>query len=256
MTFGKSLEQSTNSNQIRCDLLNGQVGTLKGYDCAKCKNKGFIYIIEQPKDYPNGLIVARTCECVHIRESVRALQDSGLAEIVKHYTFDKIETPTDLYKQLKSNALDYVVNGGGKWWFIGGQSGLGKTMLCTAITYELIKKAIPTRYMVWDSELTDIKNQMASNGDFSVKLEEFKRIPLLYIDDLAKFEPTQFEKKIMFEIINYRYVNSLRTIISSERTMAELQQLDEAIGSRVMEKCDKYCYSVKRDKTLNWRNLK
>lgn len=254
MECGKNLELSFNESRLR--TLNNQQGTLTGYDCDKCKNKGYVYVLQNVEGYENGLIVAVPCECQNIRASLKLLKDSGLEECVKNYTFDKYKTPTQFYVDLKNNALDYVVNGLNKWFFIGGQSGLGKTMICSAIIYELLKKAIPTRYMVWDTAMTEIKNQMAQNGDFSIKLEEYKRIELLYIDDLLKFEPTNFEKKILFEIINFRYMNNLRTIISSEKTMCELQAIDEAIGSRIFEKCDKYCYSIKKDKSKNWRNRK
>lgn len=254
MEQDKNLELSF--NDLKLKIANNEKGTLTGYDCEKCKNKGFVYEIEKTKEYPSGIIVVKPCDCQNIRMSLNILKESGLQDIATNYTFDKFETPTQFYVDLKNNALDYLANGTNKWFFIGGQSGFGKTMLCTAIVLELIKKAIPTQYVVWESVMGEVKKQMAQNGDFSVKLEELKRIKLLYIDDLFKFEPSNFEKRMLFEIINFRYLNNLRTIISSEKTMNDFQEIDEAIGSRIFEKCGKYCYSIKKDKSKNWRNRK
>lgn len=41
----------------------------------------------------------------------------------------------------------------------------------------------------------------------------------------------------MFEIINYRYLNSKAIIVSSELTQNRLLDFDEAVGSRIIEMC-------------------
>lgn len=54
----------------------------------------------------------------------------------------------------------------------------------------------------------------------------------------------------------YRGPNpELVTIISSERTIGELSQIDEAIAGRIAEraKAAGYCLSIKRDPARNWR---
>lgn len=62
----------------------------------------------------------------------------------------------------------------------------------------------------------------------------------------------------MFEIINYRYLNSKAIIVSSELTQDRLLDFDEAIGSRIIEMCKSRIgeaigiennYRLKREKT-------
>ena len=63
-------------------------------------------------------------------------------------------------------------------------------------------------------------------------------MPFLVVDDLFKGREVvnQWPKEIMFEILNYRYLNLLPTVISSERKPLDLLGVDQAIGSRIIER--------------------
>jgi DNA replication protein DnaC len=65
-----------------------------------------------------------------------------------------------------------------------------------------------------------------------------KQVDVLYWDDLFKppKEPTSFEIDIAFEVLNFRYLNLKPTIISSERLPDGLCTIDEALGSRILER--------------------
>ena len=54
---------------------------------------------------------------------------------------------------------------------------------------------------------------------------------------LLNGKTTESDINIMFEIINYRYLNSKAIIISSELTQDRLLDFDEAVGSRIIEMC-------------------
>ena len=60
---------------------------------------------------------------------------------------------------------------------------------------------------------------------------------ILVIDDLFKNGAADADVRIIFEILNYRYLNRLPIIISSEMVSFELLDIDEAIGSRIREMC-------------------
>ena len=45
------------------------------------------------------------------------------------------------------------------------------------------------------------------------------------------------DKRIIFEIINYRYFKGSPIIISSECSMKQIIELDEIIGTRILEMC-------------------
>ena len=75
---------------------------------------------------------------------------------------------------------------------------------------------------------------------------------VLYIDDLFKGKITESDINIMYEIINYRYINRLPVIVSTELFLNDLIECDEAIGSRIMELCKGNLISF-REKELNYR---
>lgn len=54
---------------------------------------------------------------------------------------------------------------------------------------------------------------------------------------LQNGKTTESDINIMFEIINYRYLNSKAIIVSSELTQDRLLDFDEAVGSRIIEMC-------------------
>lgn len=83
---------------------------------------------------------------------------------------------------------------------------------------------------------------------------------MLFIDDFFKDDnPTKADIQNAFEIINARYTNNKTiTLISSERTVDELKQIDEAIASRIFEMADfgEYAISVGRQQERNYRFFK
>ena len=57
------------------------------------------------------------------------------------------------------------------------------------------------------------------------------------VDDLLKGKYTESDINIMCELINYRYLKRLPVIISTEKTQRQLLDVDEALGSRIIEMC-------------------
>ena len=78
---------------------------------------------------------------------------------------------------------------------------------------------------------------------------------MLLIDDLFKGSVTDSDKSIIFEIIDYRYFNQKPLIISTEKTCEELLNIDEAIGSRIIEMSNGYIVENKGLKS-NYRLFK
>ena len=57
---------------------------------------------------------------------------------------------------------------------------------------------------------------------------------------------------IMYEIVNYRYFKNLPILTTSEKTVDDLIEIDEAIGSRLYEMSKNYLAEMVGDK-LNYR---
>ena len=252
--------------QMKADAYNKQEGnlhTLDGYNCDKCKNKGYIAFVKDCGMYYSETLME--CKCMTVRAAINRLKRSGLKNIVKDYTLKKYEVREQWQASLKEAAERFIGEDvKNHWFFIGGQSGAGKTHLCTAIAVHYIKAGYDMRYMLWMDEITRIK-PLANTEEHNTLMDELKKAKVLYIDDLFKMgkddqgnvkNPTAADVAHAFEILNYRYINpDLITIISSERTIAELCQIDEALAGRISErtKAEGYCLNIKRNPERNWR---
>jgi hypothetical protein len=57
----------------------------------------------------------------------------------------------------------------------------------------------------------------------------------------------------MFEIINYRYLNYLPIIVSSEFSIESLLAFDEGVSSRIYEMSKDYTVEIEKDIRNNYR---
>lgn len=253
--------------QFKVDSYNETEGNLHltdGYNCALCKNRGMIAKLEHNAIYGYGIEVLAKCKCHKARNALARLNRSGLGNVVQKYTFDNYQTPEEWHRQIKEAALRFC-EGKASCLFIGGQSGAGKTHICTAITVHFIRQGKESLYMVWPEELPKIQAVVNDPAAYEVKMNELKNADVLYIDDLFKHgkdecgrvkDPTAAEVHRAFEIINARYNNPERiTIISSERTLLELHEIDAAIAGRIaeMSKEKGFCFNLRPDDKKNWR---
>ena len=251
--------------QFKVDGLNNTIGNRNeedGYDCPICKNKGIIYKLVDCGDGTYSHCAA-DCKCAEIRKSIMRMKRSGLKDIIKDYTFEKFLDTEPWQKAIKSAAMDFAKNPDG-WFALCGQSGAGKTHLCTAICREFLLSGKKVVYMLWRDEIVKIK-EAAQSGDSSLQdiLEKYKNADVLYIDDLFKTGKDKFDAIVKpsvadinyaFEIINYRYNNpKLLTIISSELSEEELLDIDEAIGGRIYEKAKTFTIAKNRDRNYRIR---
>ena len=159
--------------------------------------------------------------------------------------------------------MDYAKNPEG-WFYLGGQSGCGKTHLCTAICREFLLEGKQVIYMLWRDDIAKIKGFATDPEERQKLMERFKTAEVLYIDDLFKTgknpdgydpKPTAADINAAFEIINYRYCNpKLLTIISSELNEDELMDIDEAVGGRIFERSKSF--SIAKDRSRNYRMRK
>lgn len=245
--------------KMRVDTLNATHGELTGYDCPKCLNRGFSAVLRN-----DGSYFIRDCTCKPIRRCIRHMEQSGLSKSIRELTFDAYTTESPWQENLKSAAMTYAKDPKG-WFMIGGQSGCGKSHLCTAICRELLLREIPLMYMPWRDTVAKLKAMAFDHPDRQALLEQCKNAEFLYIDDLFKTGrsaegstfPTQADINLAFEILNHRYTNRLPTILSSEILPMDLTDIDEATGSRVIEMCGKNVFSVSpsRDKNYRIRNV-
>lgn len=264
----KSTEEDDEARARRqADAFNEAPGSLNkedGYDCPFCKNKGMIQRAVYHEDVKYWATATHNCSCLAKRKAVRDKKESGL-NASGRYTFASYNDEEQWQKRIKNAALAFVDDlDSGHWFFIGGQSGSGKTHITTALTNACIERGRRAKYMKWGEEITRIKGLIASDpAQYQIALNVLKSVPVLLIDDLFKggrndaggFKPpTEADIKGAFDIINARYNDPHSiTIISSERGINDIVNLDAAIGGRIAERAKDYIFNIPNNSRLNYR---
>lgn len=238
----------------KVDSYNNSIGHLNeidGYDCQICKNRGFISYLDE-----NNYEVHKYCECHKTRNMLNEAKKSGLGNILTKYTFDKFEALEDWQINLKNKAKAFCSDDMAKWFFVGGQVGSGKTHICTAICDYYIKAGKLVNYMLW-AEVSKKLKAIANDKSYQDLINKYKEVEVLYIDDFFKTKqgetPTNADLNIAFELINHRLINDRMTIISSEKTLDEMIDYDEATMSRIFQSSGIYNINIKKDLKKNYR---
>ena len=241
----------------------GKLHEEDGYNCSVCLNKGDIWkAFEYRPGWWNHC--STECKCMEVRRTIHRMKKSGLKDVIRDYTFDKYEATAEWQRVLKSAAMEYSKHPDG-WFFIGGQSGCGKTHLCTAICREFLLIGQRVVYMLWRDDVAKIKSLALEAEEREGMFDRFKKADVLYIDDLFKMgnapdggkqRPTSADINVAFEIINYRYNNHLATLVSSEWSEDELLDIDEATGGRIFERAGANGFSIAPDRSRNYRTRK
>lgn len=253
---------SLTSQYRRIDLLHMQAktvnessGNLPGYDCPKCKNRGYSMEIRD-----NERLVSVECSCMSIRQCVRRMEASGLKNVIRDLVFDKFVAEHEWQQKIKAGAKRFADDPKGFLLFCG-QPGSGKTHLCTAVCRELLLRGMDVEYVPWRDEISQLKSLSFDSEKRAEKMERLKKCTVLYIDDFFKAargsdgmaNPTKADVGLAFEILNPRYQSGAVTIISTEKTLQELVAIDEALGSRIAERSRGHMFEIRKDASRNYR---
>jgi DNA replication protein DnaC len=120
-----------------------------------------------------------------------------------------------------------------------------------AIGAALLNKNIPVVYMPYLEAMRELKANV-NDDEYYLKLSSrYCNAKLLIIDDLFKDKVrngqlirgaslNEADIKHILPIINFRYLNHLPTVYSSECTPQILINLDEASAGRILEPCNNH----------------
>lgn len=223
-------------------------------------------IIEEkgyPKDYlevkyycplceDTGFYDSKLCEC-HINLLKKlAYEEAGKKSPLKFCRFDDFRL--DYYPDEIDSAYDasprYIMSGifdfcteyaktfdtSSPSVFMQGETGLGKTHLSLAIAGEVISKGYNVLYNSAQNIFNELQRERfgktETNGAFEAMVLE---CDLLIIDDLGAEFSTQFTNAALYNIINTRINTGLPTIISSNLSLSEIENLyTKRISSRLI----------------------
>lgn len=116
---------------------------------------------------------------------------------------------------------------------LSGDYGCGKTHLAAAIANEICKRGGTALFVVVPDLLDHLRATFApgSTVSYDQRFDETRRAPVLVLDDLGTENATPWAREKLFQIIDYRYVAKLPTIITIHREA----EIDARIQSRIFD---------------------
>ncbi len=121
-----------------------------------------------------------------------------------------------------------------KWLVFTGGYGAGKTHLAAAIANAQADQGYETMFVVVPDLLDHLRAAFSpdSRTSFDQRFEEVRATSLLVLDDLGTESATPWAREKLYQIINYRYVARIPTIIT---TTLSPKAFDQRIYTRISD---------------------
>lgn len=137
----------------------------------------------------------------------------------------------------KAAAKDFAERPSG-WLMLAGPVGCGKTHLAAGVANYRVRTGEPVFFVVVPDLLDHLRATYApqSSITYDTLFDNIKNTSLLILDDLGgshTASPWAAEK--LFQLINYRYIARLPTIVTTVFDGAQMAEISQAIASRLWD---------------------
>jgi DNA replication protein DnaC len=194
-------------------------------------------------DHPDfGKIQICTCREGQLKKQVReGLYKLSNLEELAHLTFDNFEprgqiglgpAQADSLERAFNHARQFAAKLEG-WLVLQGPYGCGKTHLAAAVANFVVDIGVPTLFLTVPDLLDNLRFSYNNpQATFEERFEDIRKVPLLIMDDFGTENATSWAQEKLFQILNYRYINNLPLLIT---TNLSLNQLEGRISSRLQD---------------------
>jgi DNA replication protein DnaC len=217
-----------------------------GYpDCEFCGGVGFLRS-DVPVGHPDfGRLEPCVCRSGEVAQNARQrLYEMSNLDRLSHLSFENFNTsgnpkaefvtPQEVASlQTAKDASEEFSNIMQSWLLLEGAYGCGKTHLAAAIANSAVYRGIPTLFITVPDLLDSLRFAYGSQETtFEARFEEIRSADLLVMDDFGTQNATAWAQEKLFQIINYRYINKLPTVIT---TNLILDEIESRIRSRLQD---------------------
>jgi DNA replication protein DnaC len=214
-------------------------------NCPHCGGAGYVRYNVPLSDPRFGRLEPCVCRAAEIAEAARSrLFEMSRLDRLSHLTFENFEakgnkkarfmTPQDVHslETAKEAAENFACNPQG-WLLLEGGYGCGKTHLAAAIANYAVSMGTPTLFITVPDLLDTLRFAFSDpETTFEARFEEVRNADLLVLDDFGTQNATGWAQEKLFQIINYRYINKLPTVIT---TNLMLDEIESRIRSRLQD---------------------
>lgn len=220
-------------------------GALGQRNCPLCGGAGFLRLDVPPGHPQFGRLEPCTCRSAEIAENARQrLYALSNLERLRHLRFENFNphgnqkailvTPQEQESlQAAWQAAQEFVAQQDHWLLLEGAYGCGKTHLAAAIANRAVEMGVPTLFITVPDLLDSLRFAYSDpETTFEARFEEVRNAALLVLDDFGTQNATSWAQEKLFQIINYRYINKLPTVIT---TNLMLDEIEGRIRSRLQD---------------------
>jgi len=146
--------------------------------------------------------------------------------------FKNYEIRNNECKIAKESTFTWASGENSPWMVMLGNVGVGKTHLAKASVSWIIGRSEMVVYMTSAELASKVKSYMDTNK-YDEYVKHLKNVKHLIIDDLGREYSTDYVRSLFYEILDYRYSRRMRTMITSNFSLDELEQVfDFAVVDR------------------------
>ncbi len=110
------------------------------------------------------------------------------------------------------------------WLLLQGGYGCGKTHLAAAIANFAVEMGVPTLFLTVPDLLDMLRFSYDSQDTtFENRFNEIRNASLLILDDFGTQNATGWAQEKLFQIINYRYLNKLPLVITTNLSLDDVE---------------------------------
>ncbi len=232
--------------------------TLGDPACPYCGGLGYLRRDAPPGSSDFGKL--EICTCRHpdvtraIRERLFSLSHLDELQALTFETFQPRgliglrEWQADSLEIAFKTARGYAASLKG-WLVLQGGYGCGKTHLAAAIANYAVGMGVPTLFLTVPDLLDTLRFAYdAENTSFEERFDDIRSAPLLVLDDFGTQNATAWAQEKLFQIVNYRYINQLPLVIT---TNVSIDEIEDRISSRLK---DPKLVTIKQMKVPDYRH--
>jgi DNA replication protein DnaC len=216
--------------------------TLGDPDCPYCHGMGYLRREAEPGSPDFGKLDICVCRQAQVAQTVRdRLFSLSHLDELRGLTFETFQSRgrKGLGEQ-QANSLEWAFNRARQyaasldgWLLLQGGFGCGKTHLAASIANYAVGMGVATLFLTVPDLLDTLRFAFDSDDTtFEERFEEIRNAPLLVLDDFGTQNATGWAQEKLFQIINYRYINKLPLVVT---TNLDLDEIEARVRSRLAD---------------------
>jgi len=212
---------------------NAPAPSLGDPNCPHCHGLGYLRADAEPGSPDFGKLNICVCRQAQVAQVVRErLFSLSHLDELQDLTFESFKTSGRKgVRESQANSLEWAFNHARQyaasldgWMVLQGGFGCGKTHLAAAVANFAVGMGVPTLFLTVPDLLDSLRFAYASEDtSFEERFEEIRTAPLLVLDDFGTQNATPWAQEKLFQIINYRYINRLPLVVTTNLDMDEIE---------------------------------